>query len=241
MGQGKIYIGTSGYSYDSWKGDFYPEHLSRKDWLSYYAEKFNSVEINNSFYHLPARKTFQKWAGQTPQTFIFSVKASRYITHMKKLKDPQQPLSNFIDCAAGLGGKLGPVLFQLPANQKKDAEKLTNFLKTAKNIKSVFEFRDQSWFDEQIYEILDSYGCGIVISSSPRFPYREKVTGSICYIRLHGKDKLYCSSYSKDELRRFADIALGCKKEGIDCYIYFNNDALGYAFRNADTLLELLS
>ncbi|MGM0366453.1 MAG: DUF72 domain-containing protein [Actinomycetota bacterium] len=240
MAQGKIYIGTSGYSYNNWKGDFYPDNLSKGEWLSFYAQKFNSVEINSSFYHLPARKTFQKWAGQTPRDFIFSVKASRYITHMKKLKDPKEPLGKLMERASGLGGKLGPVLFQLPANQKKDAAKLRNFLKACEKLNSVFEFRDRSWFDEEIYEILDNYGCGIVVSSGPDFPYTEKITGSLCYIRLHGKEKLYHSSYSDDELKKYAGIALECKVKGKDCYIYFNNDALGHAFRNAAAISKML-
>ncbi len=240
MAKGKIYIGTSGYSYDAWKGDFYPKELNKEKWLSFYSERFNSLEINNSFYRLPTRETFEKWAAETPEKFIFSVKASRYITHMKKLKDPQQPLKNFTGSASGLGGKMGPVLFQLPGNLKKDKGKLTNFLKTAKGIKSVFEFRQPSWFGDDVYEILKEFKAGIVISSGPGFPYYEKVFGGICYIRLHGKEKLYHSSYSDSELKDFAAIAEDCRKKGIDTYIYFNNDALGHAFRNADTLARML-
>ncbi len=240
MVQGKIYIGTSGYSYENWEGDFYPRSLDKKDWLSFYAENFNSVEINNSFYRLPARETFKKWAALTPLEFVFSVKASRYITHMKKLRDCQKPLDNFFHCASGLGYKLGPVLFQLPSNLKKNADRLAGFLKELNNENSVFEFRHHSWFDDQVISILKSNRCGLAISSGPGFPYYRKILGGICYLRLHGKHKLYHSSYSKSDLKDFAEIIIACKKEGIDSYVYFNNDALGHAYRNACTLSEML-
>ncbi len=243
MPEGKIFIGTSGFSYDNWKGEFYPENLSKKDWLTYYAHKFNSLEINSSFYHLPRKKTFSNWARKTPEDFVFSIKASRYITHLKKLTDTKEPLKKLIDSAQELGPKLGPFLFQLPGNLKKDAEKLDNLLKAAQKmkIKSAFEFRDESWFDKEIYDILGHFGSGVVISSSPKFPYHEKITGNLCYIRLHGKEKLYHSSYSRQELEEIAAVAKNCRKKGIDTFIYFNNDALGHAFRNAMTLQELVS
>lgn len=242
MSKGKIYIGTSGFSYDNWKGEFYPENISKKDWLEFYAQKFNSLEINSSFYHLPKKKTFSNWAGKTPENFVFSIKASRYITHLKKLADPQEPLTRLVDSAKELGNKLGSFIFQLPGNLKKDTEKLDNLLKAAKEmkIKAAFEFRDESWFDEEVYSLLEAYGSGVVISSSPKFPYHEKITGNICYIRLHGREKLYHSSYSRQELKKFASIAEDCRKKGIDTYIYFNNDALGHAFRNALALQELV-
>ncbi len=240
MGQGKIHIGTSGYAYKNWKGDFYPKDLDQKQWLSFYAQEFDSVEINNSFYHLPSKDTFSKWASQTPDSFVFSVKASRYITHMKKLKDPQEPLKKFRDCASGLGSKMGPILFQLPANFKKKAERLENFLSTAKPIKGVFEFRHSSWFDPQIMAMLDDFGCGVVMSSGKGFPCCAQITGSICYMRLHGTRKLYHSSYSHDALQHFAALARGYAQKGIDCFIYFNNDALGHAHRNAYALRKML-
>ncbi|MGM0368303.1 MAG: DUF72 domain-containing protein [Actinomycetota bacterium] len=236
-----IYIGTSGYSYKNWAGDFYPEDIKKDKWLQFYSSKFDTVEINNTFYNLPQKKTFRNWAKKTPENFLFSIKASRYITHMKKLKDCKQPLDNLLEVSSGLGKKLGPILFQLPKNLKKNAEKLKNFAGLLPNdILCAFEFREKSWFDNEIYSILEASGYAIVISSSPSFPYHEKITGEFCYIRLHGSEKLYSSSYTDKQLKKFANIAKKCKEKGLDSYIYFNNDAKGHAFRNALTLKELL-
>lgn len=233
-------VGTSGYSYPNWQDEFYPRDISKKDWLSYYSGQFDSVEINNSFYRLPARSSFESWAEKTPPGFIFSVKASRYITHMKKLNQVQEPLEKFINSARGLKNKLGPILFQLPANFGQNNPRLTELLKLSGDLKFVFEFRHKSWFSRDTYNLLDKYGCGLVISSSPGFPSQEVVTGGICYIRLHGEKKLYHSSYSQKQLRDYADKIADYSQQGIDSYAYFNNDALGHAFRNAIALKQLL-
>ncbi len=234
MAKEKIYIGTSGYSYKNWSGDFYPKDLKKSEWLQYYAKKFSTVEINNTFYNLPKKETFKNWANKTPQNFLFAIKASRYITHMKKLKDCKEPIEKLLDASSGLGSKLGPILFQLPGNLKKNTKKLKKFISMLHSDKLyAFEFRDESWFDDDVYKILDDSGCAIIISSSPKFPYHEKVVGNFCYIRLHGRKKLYSSSYSGNELKKFASIAKKCRKDGLKSFIYFNNDAKGHAFRNA--------
>lgn len=240
MPAGKIHIGTSGYSYPGWKGQFYPRHLKPGDWLSYYSSQFNTVEINSSFYGLPPKSNLKKWAGQTFPSFVFSLKASRYITHFKKLNQPQQALATFLDTASTLGKKMGPVLFQLPANFSRDIERLKIILGLARGFKFVFEFRHDSWFEPEVYHWLQRKGCGMVISSAPCFPYHEQATGDILYIRLHGEQKLYHSAYSQERLLYFAAMIKKYSSQGIETYAYFNNDALSHAFRDALRLKQLL-
>ena len=191
----KIYIGTSGWCYDSWDGRFYPESVRGPDRLKFYSKEFNTVEINSSFYHLPKPETFKAWAAKTPENFRFTVKASRYITHIKRLKDCSDAIEKLVDSASNLGNKLALILFQMPANLKKEKERFESFLKILPTkYLYVFEFRHESWFGDEVYELLNRYGFGIVISSSPEFPFYEVVTGEICYIRLHGSRLLYRSN-----------------------------------------------
>ena len=167
----KIYIGTSGWCYDGWAGIFYPDDMSRQEWLSFYSGYFDTVEINSSFYHLPKAVTFSNWVKKTTDDFLFIVKASKYITNTKRLIDCSDAVSRLIDVASNLGKKLGMFLFQLPPNLKKDLERLKSFIKTLPaGYKYVFEFREESWFCEEIYKLLNNYNCGIVISDSPKFP-----------------------------------------------------------------------
>ena len=237
----RIYIGTSGWNYKSWKGKFYPQGLKQKDWLGHYAKKFNSVEINNTFYQLPQKATFRDWAGNTPDGFIFSVKASRYITHMKKLKDCSTAVDKLFEYAGELGKKAGVFLFQFPSNQHKDYTRLEKFLKLLTGKYSyVFEFRHESWFHKSILELLDDNKCGIVINSSPKFPFHDVATGSICYIRMHGSRKLYKSKYSEDELRKFAEMVIKYHDRGFYSFIYFNNDAHGHAAEDAYTMHKII-
>jgi uncharacterized protein YecE (DUF72 family) len=237
----KIFIGTSGWNYKSWKKKFYPEELSQKEWLNYYSKKFNSVEINNTFYQLPGKNTFRNWNYSTPDNFIFSVKASRYITHLKKLNDCDDAVKRLIDHSTELGKKLGIFLFQLPGNQHRDKNKLKKFLSLLPDkYRYVFEFRHDSWFDNEIFELLDNNNCGIVINSSPDFPFYDVATGKVCYIRMHGSKTLYSSRYTDEELKNFSEIALKYHKKGYDLYVFFNNDVHGYAVENADTLQKII-
>jgi uncharacterized protein YecE (DUF72 family) len=240
MNDSKLYIGTSGWWYNSWVENFYPGDLNRNRWLEYYSKFFNTVEINSSFYHLTRKEIFKNWALQTPDNFVFVVKASRYITHIKKLIDCSEPFKKLLESALGLEKKLGLFLFQLPPNLKKNIIKLKDFFKIIpKNYRYVFEFRNESWFCDEVYNLLDEFGAGITISSSPSFPYHEIITGNICYIRMHGSAQLYSSSYSKNELQKFSVIIRQNLKKNIDTYVYFNNDAFGYAIENARKLIEL--
>jgi uncharacterized protein YecE (DUF72 family) len=240
MNSSKLYIGTSGWCYESWVGKFYPGNLNKNKWLEYYSKYFNTVEINSSFYHLARKETFNNWALQTPDNFVFTVKASKYITHIKKLVDCLEPLKKLLDAALGLGSKLGLFLFQLPPNLKKNVIKLEDFLKIIpKNLRYVFEFRNESWFCDEVYHLLNDFGAGITISSSPDFPYHEIITGNFCYIRMHGSAQLYSSSYSRKELKMFSTIIKQNLKKNINTYVYFNNDVFGYAVENAMELIKL--
>jgi len=246
----KIYIGTSGWGYNEWQDIFYPQDYKKSEWITYYAKFFNTVEINSSFYNLPKKETFKNWAAKTPENFLFSVKIPRYITHIKRLIDCSESLNKFFNAAEGLGEKLEILLFQLPPNMKFDIERLNNFLKilkkyyinfknTANNLLCAFEFREESWFCQKTYDLLNEYSFGIVISHSSCFPYHEVITGNFCYLRMHGSKELYSSSYSDEELRKVADFINKNKINNISSYVYFNNDFHCYAVNNAKTLIEL--
>lgn len=245
----KIYIGTSGWSYDSWVEKFYPKEISKKKWLSYYSQYFNTVEINSSFYHLPKPETFKNWFENTPVGFKFSVKVSKYITHTKKLLDCKEPLGNLFEAASWLKEKLKIFLFQLPPNLKKDYPRIKNFFDLLFELKKynefskykcVFEFRNESWFCNEIYDLLNEYGVGCVISNSRVFPAHNIITGKFCYIRMHGSTSLYSSKYSDDELREVAEMSVKNINDNVPTYIYFNNDMYGYAIENAISLKEMI-
>jgi uncharacterized protein YecE (DUF72 family) len=238
----KIYIGTSGFSYPHWeKGVFYPEGLAKAKQLEYYSQHFQTVELNNPFYHLPSAKTFQGWYRRTPADFIFAVKASRYITHVKKLKEAKEPWQRFINNTKELKEKLGPILFQLPPNWQADPERLEKFLKIlSKKYQYSFEFRHPSWFDQEIYHLLREYHIALCLADSTHWPYQEEITADFVYLRLHGSRSLYSSKYTDKELKSWAAKIKKWQKLGKDIFVYFNNDAYGYAVKNALTLNEYL-
>ncbi len=237
-----LHIGTSGWSYNHWKGLFYPEELSKEEWLEYYTQSFDSVELNSSFYHLPKLKTFENWRKRTPEDFVFSVKGSRFISHILKLNNGREPLQNLLDNASGLGPKLGPVLFQLPPNFKLDFERLEKFAKILPtDQRFTFEFRHESWFCEEVYNLLKENNLALTISDTPKYPLVEKVTADFVYVRLHGHEVLYTSKYSKPELKGWAEKIKAWLADDRDVYIYFDNDAHAHAVTNAKELKTLLS
>jgi uncharacterized protein YecE (DUF72 family) len=188
-GFGVIYIGTSGWHYDSWRGPFYPEDMQAEDFLGYYAARFQTVEINNTFYQLPGTDTFVRWSDTVPAGFIFAVKASQYITHMKKMKDPEEPLTNFLGRVETLGAKLGPVLFQLPPRWHFDEERLLSFLRVLPEAHQyAFEFRDPSWFNEEAYSLLEKHNAAFCIYDLAGRTSPERITSDFAYVRLHGPD-----------------------------------------------------
>lgn len=242
MVKGKIYIGTSGWSYPHWKGTFYPVHIKDSDELSFYAQKLLSVEINNSFYHLPSAKIFRDWRSSTSKNFIFAVKASRYITHLKKLKTDDDGLKLFLKHARYLKEKLGPILFQLPPGWKLNLERFEMFLKKLpKKHRYTFEFRNHSWFDERVYELLRQYNCAFCIYDLENFITPLIETADFVYVRLHGPTLRYGGSYNLRALVKWAKLIANWKAKGKDVYVYLNNDDRGYAALNALRLKELVT
>jgi len=245
----ELFIGTSGWNYAHWQDVFYPQGLSQGKWLQYYAEFFNCVELNVTFYRLVQKQTFQNWREKTPQDFYFVAKGSRFITHIKKLQQAQEPLNLFIDNAIGLKEKLAAVLWQLPASLKKDLKGLESFLRLLKKteIRQVFEFRNITWFDEEVYAVLKKYNACLCIAHSSRFPCIKEVTADFLYLRFHGGGLLYSSEYSEQELKEWADFAKKFSGAGSafgtkikEIFAFFNNDAYGYALKNALRFRELL-
>jgi uncharacterized protein YecE (DUF72 family) len=242
MRKGKIHIGTSGWHYKHWAGTFYPEDIKADKQFAYYQDYFDTVELNNSFYHLPDRSTFRKWKEITPKNFIFSVKGSRYISHMKKLSDTREPLRAFLHNARGLGRKLGPVLFQLPPGWKLNLERLQIFLKQLPlTLRVAFEFRNTSWYTPEVYDALRSRGCAFCMYELDGHLSPLEVTADFVYIRLHGPGAKYQGSYNRTILKQWAKRLLAWRDKGIDSYIYFDNDQVGYAAFNAQTLQELVN
>lgn len=230
-------IGTSGWSYDHWQGLFYPEDLSKDKWLEYYAQSFDTVELNSSFYHLPKLKTFENWRERTPKSFLFSVKSSRFISHILKLNSVRKPLQSLLDAASGLSEKLGPILFQLPPNFTFDLGRLKKFLKILPTDKRfTFEFRHESWFCSEVYELLRKNNLALTISDMPKYPLVFETTADFVYVRLHGHKVLYVSKYSKAELEVWAQKIKGWLADDLDVYVYFDNDANANAVQNAQEL-----
>ncbi|MCF7917181.1 MAG: DUF72 domain-containing protein [Candidatus Omnitrophica bacterium] len=236
-----IHIGTSGWHYKHWANNFYPKNLKSDQFFAYYLKKFNTVEINNSFYQLPQKNTLQEWERKAPNDFIFSVKASRYITHLKKLKDPQESTKKFFKAIKPLGEKIGPILFQLPPAWKLNAERLENFLKILpKNYKYTFEFRNSKWFDQEIYQLLKKHNAAFCIYDLAGNLSPEKVTADFIYVRLHGPGKAYQGDYGKRKLKNWAKHFSRWRKNKKEIFCYFDNDQAGFAAKNALELKKLI-
>jgi uncharacterized protein YecE (DUF72 family) len=236
----ELRVGTSGWHYPHWKRVFYPAGLKPDDWLAFYAQTFDTVEVNNSFYRLPSREVFEGWARTVPPGFAFAVKASRYITHNKKLKDPRQPLDRLMKSADGLGDKLGPILFQLPPRWRSNPGRLEEFVGALHSgHRYAFEFRDDSWMNDEIFAILRARNCALCIASSPGRPSVRTLTADFSFLRFHGGE--LAGKYSSAELSEWAAFARGILSEGKDVYAYFNNDVHGFAVRNATVFGDLAS
>ena len=234
-------VGTSGWHYDDWKGRFYPKGLSKSKWLEFFANQFSTVELNNTFYRLPSEKTFKNWYDSTPPEFIFAVKISRFITHIKRLNNTREALQSFMSRAALMKDKLGPVLYQLPPGLHRDDERLEAFLADLpKGYKHVLEFRHESWLIEEVYDILRRYHVGICVFDMPDLSCPLLATADFAYIRFHGKDSLYSSYYSDEELADWAEKIEKLAQDLDTVYIYFNNDIQGFALKNAEKMSEYL-
>jgi uncharacterized protein YecE (DUF72 family) len=240
MSKGSVYIGTSGWQYKHWKGTFYPVELKSRDWFNNYQQTFSTVEINNSFYKLPSPELFKRWKAEADDDFIFSVKANRFITHMKKLKDPEEPLDRLLRSALALGRKLGPILFQLPPRWGLNLERFEIFLQHLPRKKRfVFEFRHPSWYSDGVYAAMQKSNVAFCIYDLAGHQSPMVVTADFVYIRLHGPGEKYQGSYSISALREWNKKIRAWASGGKDVYIYFDNDQEGYAALNAKNLERL--
>jgi uncharacterized protein YecE (DUF72 family) len=237
----KYYIGTSGWVYPHWRDVFYPPKLPQSKWLEFYTRYFSTVELNNSFYRLPSEQVFSNWRATSPEGFRYAVKVSRFITHIKRLKDVAEPIETFLQRARHLNEKLGPLLYQLPPNMHRNDERLENFLPLLpKGLRHVIEFRHHSWLDEEVFDILRRHNIGFCVFDMPGLPCPLLATADFAYIRFHGSTGLYFSCYSDEELEEWAR-SISVLANYLDTvYIYFNNDAEGFAIKNAQTMAERL-
>jgi uncharacterized protein YecE (DUF72 family) len=235
----ELRVGTSGYQYDHWKGEFYPVDLPQKEWFEHYRGHFDTVEINNTFYNLPSAKTFENWHDRAPANFRYALKFSRYGTHMKKLKDPEKSLDSFIERAEKLKSYLGPILVQLPPNWKANPERLDEFLEAAPSRhRWAVEMRNNSWLNEEVYEVLRSHRAALCLHDILE-GHPEVITANWVYLRYHGVD--YSHNYTPQELEEAAHKIERFLNEGMDVYAYFNNDAHANAVRNAEELRDRLT
>lgn len=246
MKKNRLYIGTSGWNYEHWRGIFYPEDLPQNRWLDFYTRHFDTVEINFSFYRLPEKKTFEGWFRTTPDDFSFTAKVSRFFTHMKKLALPEQNLSRFLENAEGLGDKLSAILFQLPPFWNVNVERLSQ-LATYMNkqtilpgIRCVLEVRNRTWLSEEVFKTLKDNNISLCLADWSELPVDGPVTADFVYIRRHGPSALYASCYAKKDLEADARMIRKWLTSGKDVYVYFNNDAMAWAIKNALELKELM-
>ncbi len=231
----ELLIGCSGFNYRDWKGEFYPEGLPQRKWLEHYCTVFKTVELNVTFYRLPLLKTFENWYAETPDDFAFSLKGSRFITHIKRLLDPEKPLELFFERALYLKKKLRVVLWQFSPGFKIDLARLKRFLRALRNypVRNAFEFRNESWMTEKTVDLCRESGACLVMADSPEFLDDLQVTADFIYIRRHGVGGNYATSYSKTALEKDARRLKDYLKKSKDVFIYFNNDFHGYAPANA--------
>jgi uncharacterized protein YecE (DUF72 family) len=238
----KINIGTSGWNYKHWRGRFYPEDLPQKEWLNFYMKKFKTVELNNSFYRLPSKEVFTKWRVSVPDDFIFSVKGSRYITHIKKLIDPEDALKYFIQNVKGLEAKAGPILFQLPPGWELNMDRFLNFMKALpKQFKFTFEFRNSSWWQPEVYLLLNQYNAAFCMYELGGVLSPKEITADFVYIRLHGPGNKYQGDYDRNTLSSWAELFRLWKNKVKEIYCYFDNDQNAYAAKNALDLLKIVN
>ena len=238
---GGIRIGCSGWVYKHWRGIFYREGLPQRLWFARYSEEFDTVEINNSFYRLPSGDTFEKWRKQAPAGFCYSVKANRYLTQAKKLKDCEEPLERMMSAVRCLGDRLGPILYQLPPSMRLNLDRLESFVKILpKDVSNVFEFRNKSWYVPETYSLLDRYGASLCVHDMTGCTSERIGVGSIAYVRFHGGEGKYWGRYSDECLLAWTDWILDQSRQGRGVWCYFNNDIHGHAIEDARTLKSMV-
>jgi len=238
---GLVRIGCSGWNYQHWRnGVFYPPRLAARNWLDFYARHFDTVEINMTFYRLPRVEAVQRWVAESPPGFLFAVKASRYLTHVKRLKELRPGLDVLLERLDPLlrSPKLGPMLWQLPPTFRRDDERLAAALADLPPGRHCFEFRHESWFRDDVYALLREHEVALVIGDRPQvhaFQTHELTTGWT-FVRFHGGSRGARGNYAESELREWAERVARWRDAGVDVYAYFNNDWEGFAIRNALSL-----
>ncbi len=240
----EILIGTSGYNYYHWRDKFYPKNLSPKNWLEFYVQYFNTVELNVTFYRLPFEAAFKSWYKRTPHNFKFVIKGSRFITHIKRLNDCEDPLKLLFLRASHLKNKLACVLWQMPPSFGYDAKRIKNFVNLLKKWPQYlysFEFRNKSWFNEELFALFNKHNINLCIADSSSYPSTEIITSNFLYLRFHGGKILYTSEYSEKEIKKWSEKINKWKKDKKIIFAFFNNDAYGFAIKNALQLKKLLS
>lgn len=248
MEPNRIRVGCSGWQYKHWRADFYPAELRTANWFHHYAQTFDTVEINNSFYRWPAPETFAKWSEQAPKRFLYAVKASRFLTHLKKLKEPEEPVSRTFDHVKELGPHLGPLLYQLPPGFQVNTDRLDQFLKTISRpvretgLKTrpyqAIEFREPSWYTDGIFALLRKHKVALCLHDMQGSATGKVVVGPFIYVRYHFGTKKYGGRYDDDRLDDWADWLAECARKGMAVFAYFNNDTGGHAPRDAIRLRD---
>ncbi len=244
---GRVWIGTSGFSYPHWgRGVFYPKVLLPRDWLAYYSRYFDTVELNYTFYRLPTEETLNRWFQTTPPDFVFAIKGSRFITHLKRLKQPSASVRAFLERLSILQHKLGPVLFQLPPSMPLSVELLKDFLSFLRTqrivpaLSVVLEVRHPSWLVKEVFALLEQTHVALCLTDWFKLPVQEPLTAEFVYVRRHGINCVYSECYSPQMLQVDSRRILDWLSAQLDVYVYFNNDACGYAVQNAMQLKQLL-
>jgi uncharacterized protein YecE (DUF72 family) len=242
---GEVHIGTSGWSYKDWKEIFYPKSLKSTEWLSYYAITFRNTEINSSFYHLPRKTTVENWTKMVPGDFFFCPKMSRYLTHIKRLKEPEEPLQRFFQIFEPMQSQMGPVLIQLPPSLKFEYDLAAHLYQLLQNKYNCYRFalegRHSTWLETESLDLMMKYNIAFVISQSGHgFPYGEHITAKDIYFRFHGPKELFASLYPTPIIKQYARLFEQWRNEGHNLWIFFNNDFNGYAIHNALTLQQFM-
>jgi uncharacterized protein YecE (DUF72 family) len=236
-----IRIGTSGWEYRHWAGDFYPKGLARDRWLERYTQEFDTVELNNPFYRLPSGDVFEAWGQRVPPHFRFAVKASRYLTHLKRLRDPEEPLERFWTRASRLRDRLGPVLYQLPPRWRPNLGRLAEFLEAVPDAAQAVEFRDRRWYSAPTLTLLERANVALCIHDMSGSASPARPVGPFVYVRFHGSGARYGGRYSSQRLTAWATRIAAWAADGLPVWAYFNNDVGGHAFRDAARLRSLVA
>ena len=230
----KIWVGTSGFQYAEWKGTFYPEDLPATKMLPFYAERFSTTEINYTFHRIPSPKTIENWSKLTPENFRFALKAPQKVTHFARLRDCADTLEYFCRVAAALGERLGPVLFQLPPNFKKDADRLGDFLRELPAMRAAFEFRHDSWLDDEIFELLRARNLALCLADTEKLAVPTTATADYGYLRLRRED------YTSDDVARWAEFVRQKEAKWREVFVYFKHEESGIGPKLARQMLDSL-